>query len=874
MALTPTAAQLAILRLNQALFGTACGTDEMAAALPSFDGNIDDDGNAYAQALIDRTSSLSILSPLQLFERVLNNISASDITAADKAALAAGLVPFVDAGLTVGATVNLLSAFLYNNAATLDNVWANTANQLKNQTTVASFYTLDQGNAAASSDVLAPVTYDPATVTAATGSVAPSQTFTLTNGADTGAAFTGTAGNDTFEAPVTMAANGTTLVDTLQNIDSLNGGDGTDTLKATLNGGAVVTPSLAGIENVELRVTAAASALDLSAATGVTSVTIAGSNVSSTAVGGTVAGLGAVANLAVKNQKGDVSFDGSTAATLNLTLDTIGTGGATGVHTVVDLGLVAAAKATTLNITANNANADVTDTQGGAVTTLTVAATGTNELDMIDVATTATKVTVTGTGSVNFDANAFSGVLTEVTVGDGGVTMTGTDGTDNKLALVTGAGADTLTFDGSALKSASTGAGNDKLTVGTADVLATTTINMGAGDDTLTFNAVKFATGATLNGGDGTDTIAFNKANYALIGAYAADKRALVTNFETLGITDILTAAAGPYDVSSITGITNFYAMGGVTNAETSAVTNLGANATVTLGGTKTAIGVLSVALKTDTADDTITLKVFNDYTDNNDTTADAVATAASFTASSIENVILVSSGKINTITPVDGYKADIVTNTVTLTNNDLVTLTINGDQKASVTTAAGMADLTTINASGNTAGVIINASAAASTSPALTITGTAKADTISGGALGDTITLGNGNDIVDYNAGGASKIGTGKFDVITDFSANTKADSDTAPTQANADATKWTGDVLKFDSGDGSDGVVFDIFTNAADATTFLANNMSATNGITAALDSTNNNLYVDNTGDGVADFFIKLTGVTTLTEAAFVVV
>jgi hypothetical protein len=39
----------------------------------------------------------------------------------------------------------------------------------------------------------------------------------------------------------------------------------------------------------------------------------------------------------------------------------------------------------------------------------------------------------------------------------------------------------------------------------------------------------------------------------------------------------------------------------------------------------------------------------------------------------------------------------------------------------------------------------------------------------------------------------------------------------------------------------------------------------------VIAALDSTNNNLYVDNTGDGVADFFIHLTGVTTITAAAF---
>ena len=59
--------------------------------------------------------------------------------------------------------------------------------------------------------------------------------------------------------------------------------------------------------------------------------------------------------------------------------------------------------------------------------------------------------------------------------------------------------------------------------------------------------------------------------------------------------------------------------------------------------------------------------------------------------------------------------------------------------------------------------------------------------------------------------------------------------------------------------------------------ASTFLANNTGKTigdNAIVAAFDSVNHNLYVDNTGDGVADFYIHLTGVTTITAASLVVV
>jgi hypothetical protein len=61
-------------------------------------------------------------------------------------------------------------------------------------------------------------------------------------------------------------------------------------------------------------------------------------------------------------------------------------------------------------------------------------------------------------------------------------------------------------------------------------------------------------------------------------------------------------------------------------------------------------------------------------------------------------------------------------------------------------------------------------------------------------------------------------------------------------------------------------------VASSAADATTFLANTASTSNTqASAALDSTGQNLYVDVSGDGVADFYIHLTGVSTLTAAAF---
>jgi Ca2+-binding RTX toxin-like protein len=393
------------------------------------------------------------------------------------------------------------------------------------------------------------------------------------------------------------------------------------------------------------------------------------------------------------------------------------------------------------------------------------------------------------------------------------------------------------------------------------------------------------------------------------VAAFSSTNLGKITGFEVLGLTDILTAAGGPYDVSKIAGITGVNVLGGVTNAETSAVTGLGANALVTLGGAATATGVLSLALKTDTAADVVTIKAYNDYTDNNDTTADAVAMAQTFTATGIETINLVSSGKMNSFTPVTDYAADVVTNTITINDDALVTLNINGDKKASVTTAATMEDLTTINASANTAGVTIISSAStvdlAITGSATaannltggagadTITGGSKADvlvggagkdtivggagndTITGGAKADTLTGGTGNDIFVIAAGTDSSLVD--LDVIADFSGNTYGQgTNGAATTAgalNADSAKWTGDIINLVAvAGGLTKIDSSVQSNAADALTFLQNIGDTTaDTIGAALDSSTGRLYIDVGSDGTADMVIQLTGVTTITEAAF---
>lgn len=875
-------------------------------------------------------------------------------------------------GQTQGSVANSIITAVGSYAGTLPEAVA-AKTMFDARVSVSTEYALHGGTAAGASTALSGVV-DAATAAAAIanlGSGVVGSTFTLTINQDT---LTGTAGNDTFTSGAALDGAGK-LINSLQGVDALNGGAGVDTLNVTLDATAagapdVVTPSLTSIENVNLRVTKAGSAIDFVGSTGVTAVTVA----NSTAATGKIDNVGAAA-LAVKNQKTAVDFDHSTATNLSLTVDGAGTVSATApVVVAIDLGKATASKATTLTVTANASNVEVKDTTGGSIaTTVSIAATGANTIKLTDGATTATAVTLTGAGSVDLTGVTLTALKT-LTVADGGVKATINNQTAAAVAVTTGAGVDTVAVNGAGLKSIATGAGNDAVTVsnaaqvaliatytafvddaaaaaGTAAattaavaagaitaaqktaidtaagttkaagitavtdiatasgvVSATATVDLGAGNDSLTLGSA-FAAGATLTGGDGTDTLGMAKADYATViggGAYTPAVLAKVTGFEVLSINDVLVDADSAIDVSKIAGITSFTAAAGVTAGQTLAgVIGLGANSTVTLAGAAGNNGTLNVTLAADTATDVLNLVLNKDYTDNNDTVVDAVAAAQTVVAAGVETINVNTTGKMATIaTKVDGYKADLVTNTLTLTgSNKLVTLNVTGDQALDFTSTKAMVKLATIDASTNTGGLKFDGHLAdvdvAGNSPAMTIKGSAtasntivgsgNADTITGGAKADTITGGKGGDILTGNGGndkfvfaaGDSSIGTGTFDTITDFVANKFGNglNGAAGTQANlADATKVTGDVLSFThtgTATALNGFKVFVASSASDATTFLANTASVSNAqASVALDSSANNLYVDVSGDGVADFYIHLTGVATLDAAAFTLV
>ncbi|GAA5169748.1 hypothetical protein [Modicisalibacter zincidurans] len=681
---------------------------------------------------------------------------------------------------------------------------------------------------------------------------------------------TGTANDDTFTATaVADSAGGGALVDSLQSVDILDGAEGNDTLNVTLNGGAQVTPSLENIENVQLRSTADGADLALSASTGVEQVTVANSTGTST-----VSGLGAVSTLNVANQSENVTFSGSTASTLALSLSSVAASAATTVDLddatagTLNLELTgnddnlltlsqAAASAVTINATLSGDNVIDFNTVDDAATTLNVEGEGSLTADVTTSSFTAlTDLNVTGDASVDLDAFA-AGALETVAAG----------GTTGDVAVQVDDTATAIT----------TGSGDDSVTQ-TAALAADTAYDLGAGDDTYVVGAATDDTTASVDAGEGEDTLSMTAAMAGTVSGTAniADN---FTGFDTLSISDVLSGGTS-IDVSAFSGVDSFTAANGVAATFTPTVSGVGEGATVTLAGDLvTNTGTLDVDLaSTSGSADSLNFVINTDIAVTDDGNVDTTAATATADTSGVETLNVESTGTLDA-TISDGNPLDVADNTLALTNDDLVTLNISGDQALTFATAGSQDQLETIDASANTAGVEINASASVAGSPALTITGTAEADVITGGANGDTLNLGGGNDIVDFNVGGVSKIGTGAFDTITDFNANTfgsGTDGAAGDGEAAGTQTDWTGDVLRFtaDADAAAGGVKADVLGSAADATTFLSNNAGSAEGLVAALDSSTGNLYVDNTNDGVSDYFIQLQGVTTIDEAAFALV
>lgn len=534
------------------------------------------------------------------------------------------------------------------------------------------------------------------------------QTFlTLTTSADS---FTGTAGNDTFNA---ANAAGTAAGQTFTVADSLNGGAGTDTLNISV--GAASTYALSNVSNIEAvnGTFTAAGTLSLLGSSGVTSVTSNGSTAA--AVFNNIASTSVALGVSNTDQNATFTFTtaavaGTTdAATMTVSNQTAGTTTINGVET---LSIVSTGGANTI--------ADLTT---DSVRTLNVS--GDQNL-AITAALDATVLTV--------DASSMTGGLTFNADQATAMTITG------------GAGNDVVTLTG-------TNAVND-------------VVNLGAGNDRVVFSA-NLATTDSVDGGEGTDTL---MSTSALLTGYSKPATATINNFETLRVSDALGANLTAANVQ--TGIATVVMDAALAAART--ITLEAGSRTVTQTATQAAaltvndtgsaitdtltLNIAATVGAVDVLSEEIVVGGFE--TVNVVTTTTAAATQAmgaiSVTPDSGGAVALNFSGN-NTVT----------TGVITASSATSGSVNASGlTGTASFTNAGQMVGISSVIGSANSDTIV---TAATST----TVDGGAGNDAITGGAGNDNITAGAGNDTVDGAAGNDVINGGAGNDSITSGAGN-----------------------------------------------------------------------------------------------------
>lgn len=689
------------------------------------------------------------------------------------------------------------------------------------------------------------------------------QTFTLTVNQDN---FTGTADNDTFNAAAAQDGAGT-LINTLQSVDAIDGGAGTDTLTATLAQANEVAATIKNIENVNVRFADAKAILNLSNTTGLSAVTVADSTTA-----GSLKAIGALADLTIKNQNQNINVAGTagTATTLALKLDTVGTNVAGTITPItLDLGVDNASAATTANITANNAYVKVDSTKADVITTATIAATGTNALTFTDSGTTLTKVTITGAGSVDLSGAALAKVTTfDASASTGAI----------KAELTESAKAVTIT----------TGTGNDVID---ADAVATagSSANLGAGNDTLYVGANLAAFDKGVDGGEGTDII--NIIDGSKLDATTSK---YITNFETLDVS----GGTGNYDVSlnsfatvqideaiagALVGAVDFknaadtFTLTIASKAKTNSNFDVAKNITVTgkdYAGT-TAKGTA----------ETFTL-VANLNDGNKDNAADGDINAQTVTVAGVENVVI--NANVTTLDGgTDALKASKSTLTAKIVATEAEVLTIKGDASVDLSGVTTIGVVNKVDASASTGNVTVKMSTQGNS---VAYTGSEGVDTYTASAKGDTIYTGKGADVVDLTASTGAARDTFVLKAATDSQVTdtSKDGKITLAADTGFDA------ITKFDIGGGITADRIDLtnfgFSGAQRGVENVNAKVAGTTDLTSVVDlfssvagdrgvafsnlgGADTYVFVDANKDGnftaADDIVIKLTGVTSISEA-----
>ena len=486
---------------------------------------------------------------------------------------------------------------------------------------------------------------------------------------------------------------------TLNSGDRLTGGDGTDELIAVVN--ASVTPSsMSGIENLSISAITNAVTLDLTNATGVSSIVNQGSSTALTLSGvPTTAGV-SIRDTAIAGQTVTYSSVAGTADTATITLQNV-----TGAATLIAGGIE------TLNLVTAGTTAQT-------LANLTDANTATLNIS----GTSALNVTLTGAAAVRtIDASTLAGVLTVTPTTTLGATVTGGAGNDaitlNRVvadSVAGGAGNDTITFTGAGtldiIDSISGGDGvADTLVGNIADLVALTaaTVALRTGFERITVSdALGGNTLTTANVQAGIERVNLATTGTGTVTMEAGDK--------TIG----LTAATGALTVNDT----------GVAATDTLTITNGAAQTNVFAGVAYTINGFETVTLNT-TGSGAATAQTAGAIT----LAGDSGTTTLNISGSNGLTTAIITAGVINA-SGLTGTAALTMVGTpvsVTSITGSLNADTLVGDASSSIDGGAGNDTITGGN--GND-----------------TILGGDGVDTITtNGGAGDNVNAGAGNDIV-----------------------------------------------------------------------------------------------------------------------------
>jgi len=368
---------------------------------------------------------------------------------------------------------------------------------------------------------------NPANTTAFNGDVVATQgqTYTLTTGADAGAAFTGGAGADTFVGTET----------TLSSADVLDGGAGVDTLRVA-NSGAAKTFSGFELMNIEtIQVTAdgtGATAFDVTGTTGVTKLVNSNSSQDLTFTGIKAIPAAGVEVKGVTAGNTTITFEADTvvgtADTLALALD--------GNKTIANgaVGTITANGIETINVTTSGTMSNLASIASTTLKAMTVAG---------DKSLTLGGVTFTDNAAVNtLNASGLTGTAAlDVTIAANTATL--------DVAVTGGAGNDRADFSTGfdTLDAFNGGAGRDTLALAQGVASALTATNTGTVTAVEILEITNGGTGTTnMDRFAGVDTVFYS----GLTGGTALTGAAAITNAVT-GLTVQVNADAAGQDVTT-----------------------------------------------------------------------------------------------------------------------------------------------------------------------------------------------------------------------------------------------------------------------------------------------------------------------------------